>query len=380
MPIAPELPPPFIDQLRARAARVPATAGLIAVNLAVFAAMLVAGAGLWHTPNAVQLDWGANFGPATKDGEWWRLATAPFLHFGLLHLTVNMAALLEGGRFVERIAGPWRFLLLYFGAGLAGNLLSLAVQADRAVSGGASGAIFGIYGALLVALWRERRSLHPTEFRWLFWGAAGFTAANILLGLMIPGIDQGAHVGGLLFGTMAAVALDRGGLARRETSASVRAAAAAVIGAGIAALVAHIPEPAYKWSEEQAARAEIRRFVGADADISARWRAVLEQGQREGLSFDELAARIETQVAERYEASFEQLAAVHLDPRAPSTNTLASLKHYAGLRREASQILADGLRSKDPAQIRQGLALAQTARTAAGAGAPPRPRGDTAGH
>jgi len=91
--------------------------------------MLAYGAGLWHSPNDIQLAWGASFGPATKDGEWWRLATAMFLHFGLVHLAMNMWALWEGGRLVERLYGSGRFAVAYFISGLAGNLLSLVAQA-----------------------------------------------------------------------------------------------------------------------------------------------------------------------------------------------------------------------------------------------------------
>ncbi|MDQ6680875.1 MAG: rhomboid family intramembrane serine protease, partial [Pseudomonadota bacterium] len=160
----------------------PATTLLIAANVGVFLVMLGFGAGLWHAPNEVQLAWGANFGPATKDGQWWRLASAMFLHFGVLHLAMNMWALWDCGRLVERLFGSARFVVIYLGSGLAGNLVSLVTQGDRAVSGGASGAIFGVFGALLVCLARERRQIDPTEFRWLFWGGAGFTLATLLLG------------------------------------------------------------------------------------------------------------------------------------------------------------------------------------------------------
>ena len=148
--------PRLYDALLKRTPKVTLTLLLIAGNLIVFGLMLNAGAGLLHSNNGVQLAWGANFGPATQDGQWWRLGSALFLHFGLIHIVMNLWALWDGGQLVERIYGHLRFILIYFASGLFGNLLSLVVQGNEAVSGGASGAIFGIYGALLIFLWRER--------------------------------------------------------------------------------------------------------------------------------------------------------------------------------------------------------------------------------
>ena len=181
--------------MQSRVARTPLTHGLLVVNIFVFLAMLSQGAGLWHTTTGVQLAWGANFGPATQDGQWWRLLTAQFVHFGVLHLAMNMAALWDVGRLVERLYGRWRFAVLYGASGVAGNLLSLVVQGSQAVSAGASGAIFSLYGALLVFLWRERRQVEPGEFRWIFGGALLFTGLILGLGFVVPGIDNSAHGG-----------------------------------------------------------------------------------------------------------------------------------------------------------------------------------------
>lgn len=340
--------------------RLPATTALIVANLAVFAAMLFAGAGLWHAPNEVQLAWGANFGPATRDGEWWRLVSAMFLHFGVIHLGVNMLALEDVGRLVERMLGQGRFLALYFVAGIGGNLLSLAMQGDRGISGGASGAVFGLFGALLVLLWRRRGAIEAREFRWLFWGAAGFAAMNIVLGMVVPGIDNGAHLGGLVGGALAALALDA---AAREQAAHPwrRCAAAAALAAAFAALLLSLPAPRYHWTEEKAARAEIQHFVGEDAAIRARWNALVGLARREGMSFDELAARLDSDVAQRYEASFEQLSSLHLDSRVPSAPAVATLRQYAQERRDATRIVVEGLRASDSQRVRQGLDMARAA-------------------
>lgn len=375
--VSEERPPPFRplgERLRDRTPGIPATAGMVAANVLVFAAMLAAGAGLWHTPNQVQLAWGANFGPATKDGEWWRLVTAMFLHFGLVHLAMNMLALWDGGRLVERMYGHGRFLAIYVAAGLTGNLASLIAQGDRAVSGGASGAIFGVYGALMVFLWRERENLHVAEFRWLFWGAAGFTAATIAFGLLVPGIDNAAHLGGLAAGALTGATLAVP-LTRSRVRRTPRLAAAAVLLAAWAGMLTHVPAPRYDWSEEMAARGGIREFLAEDARIAAQWQALLDQGRRDGMSFEELAGRIESQVVDRYERNFEDLASIHLDPAAPSAPTVEALRRYAELRRDASRDLAEAIRDKDVGRARAALEKAKRADALAGkAPRPPPPQ------
>lgn len=376
----PEIPPFLAERLRSRVPRIPATLSLIAANLLVFAAMLGFGAGLWHSPNGVQLAWGANFGPATKDGEWWRLGSALFLHFGLLHLAMNMFALWDGGRLVERMYGHGRFLLIYFASGLTGNLLSLIVQGDRAVSGGASGAIFGIYGALLVCLWRERHGLRPAEFKWLFWGAVGFTIVTIVLGLLVPGIDNAAHIGGWLAGVLTGAALARPLAPARSAPRRWQWLVGLGYGAIVLGLVLNIPAPRYRWSEEKLARGEISAFLGEDARISTRWGSILGQAREQGASFDELAGRIESEVASEYAQSFEQLTRLRLSPEAPSALTLETLRHYAELRRDASRALVEGLRANDLERIREALDLARQAPRLAEeqaekpAGKPPAPR------
>ncbi len=185
------------------------TLTLLVANVLVFLAMLLNGAGLWHTETTVPLQWGANFGPATQDGQWWRLGSALFLHFGIVHLALNMWALWDVGRLIEQLFGRWRFATLYLGSGIVGNLLSLAWQGNQAVSGGASGAIFSLYGALLVFLWRERRQVDPGEFRWLFGAASAFIVLALVMGSLVPGIDNAAHLGGLLAGALFAMALAR---------------------------------------------------------------------------------------------------------------------------------------------------------------------------
>ena len=359
------------DLMHASPRQAPVTLCLMACNIGVFIAMLAYGAGLWHTSNGVQLAWGANFGPATQDGQWWRLGSAMFLHFGVVHLALNMWALWDVGRLMEQLLGRWRFLLLYLASGVFGNLLSLVAQGNRAVSGGASGAVFALYGALLVFLWRERRQVDRGEFRWLFGAALVFTVVALLMGQVVTGIDNAAHVGGLIAGALLARVLAQPWVAHSPRSHGGRWLAAALLVSGIGVLLVRLPEPSYRVGDELRAREAIRQFLSDDQRISQRWGSLIDAGRRDPMSFEQLAGQIDADVTSDYQESFEQLSALSLDSAAPSAKTLEILRRYAALRGEASHALAEGLRAKDADKVRQALEDARRAPAlAAGARAP----------
>ncbi|MDP3637781.1 MAG: rhomboid family intramembrane serine protease [Azonexus sp.] len=339
--------PSLYDRLQDKAAHVPVTLLLIGANLLIFLLTLNAGAGLWHSQNGIQLAWGANFGPATQDGQWWRLGSALFLHFGLIHLVMNLWALWDGGQLVERMFGHGRFILIYLGSGLSGNLLSLVVQGNEAVSGGASGAIFGIYGALLVFVWRERQQLDTQEFRWLFWGGLGFSLVSMTLGLIIPGIDNSAHFGGLMAGALLGMLLGRPLTAVNPWHWRDRAFSSALLASCITLLATHIPPPAYRWSEEVAARQEISQFLSEEVGIETKWQDIVRQDRERTLSLNQLAERIESEITGHYDESFEQFSQLQLSPSAPSAATIESLRKYTNQRREISQSLARQLRAQN---------------------------------
>ena len=353
------------DLLRQRVREVPVTKLLVVINLLVFLAMLAGGAGLWHSSNGIQLAWGANFGPATQDGEWWRLGTAMFLHFGAIHLTLNLWALWDGGQLVERMYGHARFAAIYFASGLAGNLSSLVAHKGLAISGGASGAIFGIYGALLVFLWRERHSMLPNEFRWFFWGAAIFASASLIFGLFITGIDNAAHIGGFVSGLLGGTIFLRVASGTEWPARKLhrtRLLAGGAFAVAVAVLINQIPVRPYRWSEEVSARREIGEFLREDVAISQAWQHILEEAREGGISFDELAGRIDSAVGDRYEESFEELSQLPSDPGLPSSPTVEKLRRYAEHRRDASRALAEGLRANRPKQVLDALEMARQSR------------------
>lgn len=337
----------LLDRLIRSQPRIPVSIALIAANLLIFALMIAAGAGLWHGgQNGVQLAWGANFGPATQDGQWWRLGSALFLHFGVLHLGMNMWALWDGGQLIERAYGSLRFTLIYLGSGLAGNLLSLVHQGNQAVSGGASGAIFGIYGALLVFLWRERQALPASEFRWLFRAALLFTIVSIALGLFVPGIDNSAHSGGLLGGILLSLILGRPALTGAAWPRWPRLVASGFLASSIAFLIIHLPEPAYVWHEEMAARDEIRDFFERELRVQQSWQEIVRRDQGSEVDLESLARRIEAEITDPYAVSAEQLSQLELDSPIPSASQVEALRHYSETRRDSSQALASKLRNQ----------------------------------
>lgn len=307
--------------------------------------VLFAGAGIWHSPNDVQLRWGANFGPATQDGEWWRLGTAMFLHFGVVHLLLNSLSLWEAGQLVERMYGRWRFTGIYLIAGLFGNLLSLVVQGNEAVSGGASGAIFGVYGAALVYLWRERAAISPREFKWLFGGGCVFSVITIALGFVIPGIDNAAHIGGLVAGILVSIVLSLSMTARKMPITQRGLAAILLVVAGVS-LAYYIPAPKYRWSDELLLRSEINAFLYENQAINRSWLEIAHESKQGNKTFEELASKIDFAVSKPYQEQLEKLSKLPQDPALPSAQQLEGLLEYAEARKNQSEALVRDLRSQ----------------------------------
>ena len=307
--------------------------------------MIFSGAGVWHSPNNIQLMWGANFGPATQDGEWWRLATAMFLHFGLFHLLVNVVSLWDAGHLVERMYGHVRFISIYFMSGLFGNLVSLVVQGNLAVSGGASGAIFGIYGALLVFLWRNRIAIAHHEFRWLFWGALVFACLTIALGFIVPGIDNSAHIGGFLSGILLSHVFARPYL-HKDIPLFTRLSAGITIIIAVMVLIMNIPAPKYLWSDELLLRKEIDHFLEQDQSINRSWLDIANEKNKGEMTFDELANKIDSNIVDPYEESFEKLSQLPNNKALPSANKLNQLLQYLQNRKGASEAAAANLRKQ----------------------------------
>jgi membrane associated rhomboid family serine protease len=174
----------------------PVTRALIAINVAIYLVTASQGGGLNAPGGSLFYKW-ILYGPAVEHGGWYRLVTAMFLHASIIHIGFNMFALWVIGRPVEQYLGRARYLGLYFVSGLAGSAGGL-VQAPHSPILGASGAIFGILGAMLIIEWQITGRLAGNALTWI--------VINLVISFAIPNISWGGHVGGLIGGIIITLA------------------------------------------------------------------------------------------------------------------------------------------------------------------------------
>ncbi len=232
----------FRRDLMAATPRVVVTPLLLAACILVFVVMAMRGVNPF-LPSAQQLLlWGANDGArVVLRHQAWRLPASVFIHGGLIHLAVNMWCLFNIGPLVERFLGNVGTAVLYLAAGVGGAIASMATLPVR-VSVGASGAIFGLLGALLAFLLVNHRSVPATVLRPLRSSALSFVVFNTLFGAAVPNIDQWAHMGGLATGFLGGLVLIRPWPVTRSRWLTLRrltlglALVGAVLGVGFAAV------------------------------------------------------------------------------------------------------------------------------------------------
>lgn len=209
----------------------PATIALIAINVGVYLIEIANGPGGLNNPSERIVDNFGLFGPLVAEGEWYRLLTSGFLHASLLHIGFNMLLLFLLGRLLEPALRTPRFLALYFASLLAGSLGALVLE-PNSVGIGASGAIFGLAGATFVIA--RGRGMDALA------GQIGFLIVfNLIFSLSTPQVSLGAHLGGLIGGTLCALAIvagERGMLGRHRREVEL----AAMVAIGVASALVGI--------------------------------------------------------------------------------------------------------------------------------------------
>lgn len=256
-------PPP--PRPRRRWVSAPATYLLVGINCAVFLLMALRGVSMWNPTVNQLMHWGAdNAGSVLMAGQWWRIVTAMFVHVGIIHIATNMWCLWNLGLLAEPLMDWYGLLAVYILTGAAGNLLSTGYNWFRPLhdsgaivfpaGAGASGAVFGIAGALIVLLKSKRLPIPEYELKRLRRSVIYFAAFNLLIGISVNFgsgftgvmIDNSAHIGGCLCGLLFAVPLvPRIGSPRGEFKTRMRLAIASIVILLVlfGFYVAHIPPP-----------------------------------------------------------------------------------------------------------------------------------------
>ncbi len=181
---------------------------LVAINVIVYLLISIIGVNgniIDNSNNSLLQAWG-QVGQQVLAGEYWRIFTAMFLHFSILHIGLNMLSLFLVGRTVEILYGKWRYLTIYLLSGILGGIITLFFTPLNVLSVGASGAIFGVFGALGVFFIVNRRALgaygNGAIGQWIFW-----LGLNLIWGFTTPGIGILDHIGGLVAGMLIALIL-----------------------------------------------------------------------------------------------------------------------------------------------------------------------------
>lgn len=199
-------PRDFVVRLHEATPRTWVTPTLVAANVLVWLLNLAGGLSPM-SPRAIELlAWGGNHLPATAEQPW-RLVAAMFLHGGIIHLAFNMWALWDTGRLAERFYGNLQLALIYAVAGLAGSIASLFFAARTGVSVGASGAIFGVVGCLLAAIFTKSHKLPAALVASMRSSMLFFVGYSLFMGFVVGFIDNAAHIGGLVAGFLMGMVL-----------------------------------------------------------------------------------------------------------------------------------------------------------------------------
>ena len=322
---------PFSDALRTRTRWSIVTPALLALNVGLYVAML-SGSGAIGDPETL-VAWGGGVGPRTTNGEWWRLLTATFVHARFWHLAVEMAALVQLGLVLERLVGHFAFAMVYVAAGVFGGLVSL-VESPLAVSVGASGAIFGLYGLLIASiLWGMiRRSAITIPLKALRYMAPG--AAAFVLYAVVSSPRHGAEFAGLLTGLLCSLVLAKGVSERKPRGARIAVTAAATLAIAVAAAA-----PLRGMTD---ARPEIARIVAFEDRTAVAYQVKVDQFRLGTINAKALALLIDRTIRPELQAVRSRMDALERVP-AVQQPLLARAGEYLRLRDESWRLRSDGL-------------------------------------
>lgn len=336
---------------------------LVAINVLVFVACAFNGGGV-VTPNTqVMMQWGTNYGPLTMSGQWWRLFTSMFLHFGLIHLAFNMWALYTGGRLVEKLYGSASFILLYLGAGICGSLAS-TLWHPVGNSAGASGAIMGVYGAMLAFFLRKDTLVPASIVAQQRSSVLLFAGYNLLFGVSHQGIDNAAHIGGFLGGFALGLSMIRPLDVERRAASGIRhwAQGAVAACALVASLGYAVTHPSTARKQELQIRNDIAWLGEQESATGKLLNDGLQKFKAGTMSSSQFADLLEQDVLPRWDEMQQRITNDQLPGASKLQPTRNALMDYCGSRQESLKLLDTYLRNGDADALKQSNAKAEEAK------------------
>jgi membrane associated rhomboid family serine protease len=334
------------------------TSTIVAINIIIFAAMAVIAKRLGQFDIQELLNWGANFGPLTVNGQWWRLFTALFVHLSLSHVLINMWALWNIGRLSERLFGSGTLAFLYFSTGILASLASVAWDPTLS-SVGASGAIFGIFGAFLAFVGRIRHQIPPVIARKYWISTSVFVLFNLMNGALQPGIDNAAHVGGLfsgcVLGYLLARPLDR--VVRARVPLTEGLTALAFIGIVVFSAIWQVKGIGSELTiPEKYSRAH-ESFVNDEVKNLQLWSVLAQRASAGNISDAELGQRFEQEILPFWRAQKAQLGKENENLKGPGRAYALLVADFVNARYEWAKSVAALAQGNDPGRVAEGQKL-----------------------
>jgi rhomboid protease GluP len=319
---------------------------LVGANVLVFVAMVASGVSFDRPTTADLLRWGADFGPMTMAGQWWRLLTSTFVHIGFIHLIYNMLAFAYVGATVERLVGNVGFLVLYLVAGIGGSLWSM-VWNPMLVNAGASGAIFGVYGGLLALLLQQGSSI-PAHVASRLQRFVGIFIVYNLVNSLRPDISLSAHFGGMVIGFICGFILAQP--LGRDTLDARPGHNLIAVGFGIALTLVGIFALQSRFAGIVELQQALSRFDLLDLQDAKRFKDARNKAPHYGSYDADFAAMIERDLLPDWRSIRASLAATKPVPHTLQ-NDVTTIVDYMRLREEGWVMLVESVRENNPAKV-----------------------------
>jgi rhomboid protease GluP len=333
---------PFQDALNARTSWAGVTGTIAAINVFVFLSMLVAPGSL-SDPETLAA-WGANYGPRTTNGEWWRLVTATVVHPGLFHALVNTVALVQAGWILERLVGHFAFGAVYITAGTIASVVALSAS-PMSVALGGSAAVYGLYGMLAAVVfwgtWQPSPLTIPlAALRSLAPGAAVFVLFNLFTGAL----DGSAEMTGFALGLGSGLVLSRRvSLSTPPPRLVAAALAATILIAGASTLfLAGMAD----------VRPEIQRILALEERTAALYDKAVQQFRLGAMNATALAQLIDRAIVPEVQAAHARLKTITGVPY-EHRPLVANADEYLRLRTESWRLRSDALQKANMVALRK---------------------------